>query len=65
VAKIAATAGVGKLIIGEDGLLSAPAASNLVRKRNTAGAIYDIGDDHRSMRTSHQNQFSHGSHSEK
>jgi hypothetical protein len=45
VAKIATTSGVRKLIIGEDGLLSAPAASNLVRKRNTAGA-YLRNSDH-------------------
>ncbi|NOR20669.1 MAG: alpha-D-glucose phosphate-specific phosphoglucomutase [Xanthomonadales bacterium] len=36
---IAAANGIGKLIIGKGGLLSTPAASNLIRVRNAAGGI--------------------------
>jgi phosphoglucomutase len=39
IAAMAAANGVGKLIIGQGGLLSTPAASHLIRCRGTAGGI--------------------------
>lgn len=39
IAKIGAAYGVGKLLIGQDGILSTPAASHLIRKRNATGGI--------------------------
>jgi phosphoglucomutase len=39
IAKIGAAYGVKKLLIGQDGILSTPAASHLIRKRNATGGI--------------------------
>lgn len=39
IAKIGAAYGVKKLIIGQDGLLSTPAASHVIRKRKATGGI--------------------------
>lgn len=39
IARIAAANGVGHLIIGQDGLLSTPAASHLIRKRSAQGGF--------------------------
>ena len=39
IAAMAAANGIGRLIIGQDALLSTPAASNLIRKRNADGGI--------------------------
>ena len=38
-AKIGAAYGVKKLLIGQDGILSTPAASHVIRKRNATGGI--------------------------
>ena len=37
--RMAAAGGASKVIVGQDGLLSTPAASNLIRKRKTDGGI--------------------------
>jgi phosphoglucomutase len=37
--RIAAANGVGRLLVGQGGLLSTPAASNLIRKHRTFGGI--------------------------
>jgi phosphoglucomutase len=37
--KISAANGVAKLIIGQDGILSTPAASNIIRKYKATGGI--------------------------
>ncbi|MBB3996619.1 alpha-D-glucose phosphate-specific phosphoglucomutase [Aureimonas pseudogalii] len=37
--RMAAANGVGKVVVGRDGLLSTPAASNLIRQRKAAGGI--------------------------
>jgi phosphoglucomutase len=37
--KLAAGNGVGRVLVGKDGLLSTPAASNLIRERDAAGGI--------------------------
>ena len=37
--RIAVAAGVGRIIVGKDGLLSTPAASHLIRKNNAFGGI--------------------------
>lgn len=39
IAKIGAAYGVKKLIIGQDGILSTPAASHIIRKRKATGGI--------------------------
>ncbi|KAK9430515.1 hypothetical protein V1505DRAFT_370993 [Lipomyces doorenjongii] len=39
IAKISAANGVAKLIIGQDGILSTPAASHIIRKRKATGGI--------------------------
>ncbi|KAK9237649.1 hypothetical protein V1525DRAFT_403379 [Lipomyces kononenkoae] len=39
IAKISAANGVAKLIIGQDGILSTPAASHVIRKRKATGGI--------------------------
>ncbi|KAK4224588.1 phosphoglucomutase [Podospora fimiseda] len=39
IAKIAPAYGVKKLLIGQDGILSTPAASHVIRKRNATGGI--------------------------
>lgn len=39
IAKIGAAYGVKKLIIGQDGILSTPAASNVIRVRKATGGI--------------------------
>ncbi|KAK3695215.1 phosphoglucomutase 2 [Podospora appendiculata] len=39
IAKIGAAYGVKKLLIGQDGILSTPAASHVIRKRNATGGI--------------------------
>ncbi|KAK4105953.1 Phosphoglucomutase, first 3 domain-containing protein [Parathielavia hyrcaniae] len=39
IAKIGAGYGVKKLLIGQDGILSTPAASHIIRKRNATGGI--------------------------
>ena len=39
IAKIGAAYGVKKLIIGQNGLLSTPAASHVIRKRKATGGI--------------------------
>ncbi|CBF83845.1 PGMU_EMENI Phosphoglucomutase (Glucose phosphomutase) (PGM) [Aspergillus nidulans FGSC A4] len=39
IAKIGAAYGVKKLIVGQNGILSTPAASNLIRKRKATGGI--------------------------
>jgi phosphoglucomutase len=39
IARMAAAAGVKRLIIGRDGLLSTPAASHLIRKRRAIGGV--------------------------
>lgn len=39
IAKIGAAYGVKKLIIGQNGILSTPAASNVIRKRKATGGI--------------------------
>jgi phosphoglucomutase len=39
IAKIGAAYGVKKLLIGQDGILSTPAASHLIRKRKATGGI--------------------------
>ncbi|KAF8437451.1 phosphoglucomutase [Terfezia claveryi] len=39
IAKIGAAYGVKKLLIGQDGILSTPAASHLIRKRSATGGI--------------------------
>src|SRR3546814_12271567 len=38
-ASLAAANGVARLVIGQGGLLSTPAASNLIRVRNAAGGL--------------------------
>ena len=37
--RMAAANGFGRVVVGQDGLLSTPAASNLIRKRQAAGGI--------------------------
>ena len=39
IAKIGAAYGVKKLLIGQDGILSTPAASHVIRKRKATGGI--------------------------
>lgn len=39
IAKIGAAYGVKKLLIGQDGILSTPAASHIIRKRKATGGI--------------------------
>jgi phosphoglucomutase len=39
IAKIGAAYGVKKLLIGQNGILSTPAASHVIRKRNATGGI--------------------------
>lgn len=39
IAQIAAAYGVKKLLIGQDGILSTPAASHVIRKRQATGGI--------------------------
>lgn len=39
IAKIGAAYGVKKLLVGQDGILSTPAASHVIRKRNATGGI--------------------------
>jgi phosphoglucomutase len=39
IAKIGAAYGVKKLIIGHNGIMSTPAASHIIRKRNATGGI--------------------------
>jgi phosphoglucomutase len=39
IAKISAAYGVKKLLVGQNGILSTPAASNLIRARNATGGI--------------------------
>ncbi|PLB40769.1 phosphoglucomutase PGM2 [Aspergillus candidus] len=39
IAKISAAYGVQKLLVGQNGILSTPAASNLIRKRSATGGI--------------------------
>jgi phosphoglucomutase len=39
IAKIGAAYGVRKLLIGQDGILSTPAASHIIRKREATGGI--------------------------
>ena len=39
IAKISAAYGVKKLLIGQDGILSTPAASHVIRKRGATGGI--------------------------
>lgn len=39
IAKISAAYGVKKLLIGQDGILSTPAASHVIRKRKATGGI--------------------------
>ena len=39
IAKIGAAYGVKKLLIGQNGILSTPAASHIIRKRNATGGI--------------------------
>jgi len=39
IAAMAVANSIGKLVIGQDGLLSTPAASNLIRQRNAAGGF--------------------------
>jgi phosphoglucomutase len=39
IAKIGAAYGVKKLLIGQDGVLSTPAASHIIRKRKATGGI--------------------------
>jgi len=39
IAKIGAAYGVKKLLIGQDGILSTPAASHVIRKRGATGGI--------------------------
>lgn len=39
IAKMGAAYGVKKLLIGQDGILSTPAASHLIRKRKATGGI--------------------------
>jgi phosphoglucomutase len=39
IAKIGAAYGVKKLLVGKDGILSTPAASHIIRKRNATGGI--------------------------
>ena len=39
IAKIGAAYGVKKIIVGQDGILSTPAASHVIRKRKATGGI--------------------------
>ncbi len=39
IAKIGAAYGVKKLLVGQDGILSTPAASHIIRKRSATGGI--------------------------
>jgi phosphoglucomutase len=39
IAKISAAYGVKKLLVGQNGILSTPAASNLIRVRKATGGI--------------------------
>jgi phosphoglucomutase len=39
IAKISAAYGVKKLLVGQNGILSTPAASHIIRKRNATGGI--------------------------
>ena len=39
IAKIGAAYGVKKILVGQDGILSTPAASHVIRKRKATGGI--------------------------
>ena len=39
IAKIGAAYGVKKILVGQDGILSTPAASHVIRKREATGGI--------------------------
>lgn len=57
IAKIGAAYGVKKLLIGQDGILSTPAASHLIRIRKATGGIlltasHNPGGKHMSMNLS-------------
>jgi phosphoglucomutase len=42
IARMAAANGVGKLLIGKDGLLSTPAVSAIIRQRKLYGALISM-----------------------
>lgn len=56
IAKIGAAYGVKKLIVGQNGILSTPAASNLIRRRKATGGIL-LTASHNPGGMNPQNQY--------
>jgi phosphoglucomutase len=57
IAKIGAAYGVKKLLVGQNGIMSTPAASHLIRKRKATGGILLTASHNAGGKAQHTQQF--------